>query len=131
MATYRISYTDGETETVEAHTLEPSGSHYVGRVGDGSASAYIPAVNVRSIVRQDDQAEDEAAAPRFHERATQAEEKLKAFMDKRYRIESERKAALLDALGMDQTRDWDDILNAARGLRGQLDAVRERDANTP
>jgi hypothetical protein len=54
MASYRISYTDGETETVEAHTLEPSGSHYVGWAADGSASAYIPVVNVRSIVRQDD-----------------------------------------------------------------------------
>ncbi|MFJ9633818.1 hypothetical protein ACIRU8_39600 [Streptomyces sp. NPDC101175] len=31
------------------------------------------------------------------------------------------KAALLDALGMDRTRDWDDIGNAAVGLRKQRD----------
>ncbi|WP_329215259.1 hypothetical protein OG352_06435 [Streptomyces sp. NBC_01485] len=32
------------------------------------------------------------------------------------------KAALLDALGMDHTRDWDDIRNAAAGLRKKCDA---------
>lgn len=35
------------------------------------------------------------------------------------------KAALLDALGMDRTRDWDDIRNAAAGLRKQRDAQAE------
>ncbi|MEU2566614.1 MULTISPECIES: hypothetical protein [Streptomyces] len=87
----------------------------------------IPANDTSAyLARTEEQAESE----RVSERALQAEEKLNAFMDKRYRIESERKAALLDALGMDQTRDWDDILNAARGLREQMDAMRERDANT-
>ncbi|MET9909695.1 hypothetical protein ABZZ74_23320 [Streptomyces sp. NPDC006476] len=32
------------------------------------------------------------------------------------------KNELLDALGMDRTRDWDDIRNAAAGLRNQRDA---------
>ncbi|MEC4016113.1 hypothetical protein [Streptomyces sp. H27-D2] len=54
MARYLISYLDGESETVTAANLEPSGSQYIAWVGDGSAAAYIPAVNVRSIVRQDD-----------------------------------------------------------------------------
>jgi hypothetical protein len=35
------------------------------------------------------------------------------------------KNELLDALGMDRTRDWDDIRNAARGLRKQRDAQAE------
>lgn len=30
------------------------------------------------------------------------------------------KAALLEALGMSPTRDWDDIVNAARGMRRRL-----------
>lgn len=55
MARYLISYLDGESETVTAANLEPSGSQYIAWTGDGSATAYIPAVNVRSIVRQDDQ----------------------------------------------------------------------------
>jgi hypothetical protein len=33
-----------------------------------------------------------------------------------------RKAALLEALGMDHTRDWDDIRNAVAGLRKERDA---------
>lgn len=33
-----------------------------------------------------------------------------------------RKPALTDALGMDRLRDWDDIVNAARGLRKERDA---------
>ena len=40
----------------------------------------------------------------------------------RKRVANECKAALLDALGMDRTRDWDDIRNAARGLRQECDA---------
>jgi hypothetical protein len=32
------------------------------------------------------------------------------------------KNELLDALGMDRTRDWDDIRNATRGLRHERDA---------
>jgi hypothetical protein len=55
MARYRIIYTDGETETITADTLEPSGGQYIGWA-DGSAVAYIPAGNVRSIVREDDEA---------------------------------------------------------------------------
>jgi hypothetical protein len=35
---------------------------------------------------------------------------------------AKRKNELLDALGMDRTRDWDDIRNAASGLRKQRDA---------
>jgi hypothetical protein len=54
MATYLISYLDGDTETVIAATLEPSGGQYVAWAGDGSASAYIPISNVRSVVRQED-----------------------------------------------------------------------------
>jgi hypothetical protein len=56
MARYRIAYLDGETETITAANLEPSGNQYIAWVGDGSAAAYIPAANVRSIVRQDDEA---------------------------------------------------------------------------
>jgi hypothetical protein len=131
MARFEINYLTCNTEYVNATEVgyDADAADYMFRSGD-RLNALIPARNVVSIHRQDDQTEEEAAAPRFHERAIQAEAKLKAFMDKRYRIESERKAALLDALGMDQTRDWDDILNAARGLRGQLNATRERDANT-
>lgn len=43
----------------------------------------------------------------------------------RKRVSKEQKAALTDALGMDRLRDWDDILNAARGLREQRDAQAE------
>ncbi|MBR8638607.1 hypothetical protein KEF29_03155 [Streptomyces tuirus] len=35
------------------------------------------------------------------------------------------KAALLDALGIDRTRDWDDIRNAAAGLRKDRDTQAE------
>ncbi|WP_030344741.1 hypothetical protein [Streptomyces sp. NRRL S-1022] len=57
------------------------------------------------------------------ERAIQAEEKLKAFMDKRYEVEEKRKASLTDALGMDRLRDWDDILNAVTGCRMDREAL--------
>lgn len=46
-------------------------------------------------------------------RAEQAEAEL----DVRKRVAKEQKAVLLDALGMDRVRDWDDIVNSARGLR--------------
>lgn len=71
------------------------------------------------------EAEARAEPRRADERAIQAEEKLKAFMEKRYVIEQERKALLTDALGMDRTRDWDDIRNAAHGIRKQRDALAE------
>ena len=58
MARYLISYLDGESEIVTAVNLEPSGGQYIAWAGDGSAAAYIPAANVRSIVRQDDKAVD-------------------------------------------------------------------------
>lgn len=56
MAHYLVSYLDGETEIITAANLEPSGNQYIAWVGDGSAAAYVPAANVRSIVRQDDEA---------------------------------------------------------------------------
>ncbi|MDR3081610.1 MAG: hypothetical protein LBV60_11915 [Streptomyces sp.] len=56
MAKYPISCLNGDAEEITADNLEPSGSQYVGRAGDGSAVAYIPAANVRSIIRQDDEA---------------------------------------------------------------------------
>ncbi|WP_309049112.1 hypothetical protein [Streptomyces sp.] len=73
-------------------------------------TAYLPEVEAQAEPRRDD------------ERAIQAEEKLKAFMKKRYVIEQEHKALLTDALGMDRLRDWDDIRNAAAGLRQERDA---------
>jgi hypothetical protein len=47
---------------------------------------------------------------------------------------NQHKAALLDALGMDRTRDWDDIRNAAAALRKERDAqveTLERVRNLP
>ncbi|MEH0417809.1 hypothetical protein [Streptomyces sp. B21-083] len=38
---------------------------------------------------------------------------------------NQQKAAITDALGMDRTRDWDDIRNAARGLRKERGAQAE------
>lgn len=58
MARYLISYLDGESETVTADNLEPSGNQYIAWAGDGSAAAYIPAANVRSVVRQDEAVND-------------------------------------------------------------------------
>jgi hypothetical protein len=54
MAQYLVTYLDGEAETITAANLEPSGHQYIAWVGDGSAAAYIPAINVRSIVLQRD-----------------------------------------------------------------------------
>ncbi|MGW2048553.1 hypothetical protein ACWCPF_25725 [Streptomyces sp. NPDC001858] len=56
MARYLITYLDGESESITAAKLEPSSGQYVAWVGDGSAAAYIPISNVRSVVRQADQA---------------------------------------------------------------------------
>jgi hypothetical protein len=69
--------------------------------------------------------EERAEPAHADERVIQAEEKLKAFMDRRHGVENERKTALLDALDMDRTRDWDDIRNAAAGLRKDRDAKAE------
>lgn len=55
MARYLITYLDGETETVTAANLEPSGGQYIAWVGDGSAAAYIPITNVRSVHRLNDE----------------------------------------------------------------------------
>jgi hypothetical protein len=55
MARYLISYLDGESETVTAADLAPSGSQYIAWVGDGCAAAFIPAANVRSIIRLNDE----------------------------------------------------------------------------
>ncbi|CUW31774.1 hypothetical protein [Streptomyces reticuli] len=88
----------------------------------------IPANDLTGYLSE---AEEQAETPRPNERAIQAEEKLKAFMDKRYAIEELRKASLTDALGLDRLRDWDDIVNAARGMREQVDATREQDVSAP
>ncbi|MCX4543784.1 hypothetical protein [Streptomyces sp. NBC_01565] len=50
MASYLIKYLDGETETVQADTLEDFGVQYVG-YAEGVAVAFIPTCNVRSVVR--------------------------------------------------------------------------------
>jgi hypothetical protein len=59
---------------------------------------------------------EQSTPSRVDDRAIQAEAKLKAFAEARHAVEQERKATLTDALGMDRTRDWDDIVNAARGI---------------
>ena len=56
MARFLVTYTDGDTETITAERIDSSGSQYIGWVGDGSVAAYIPSTNVRSIVRQGDEA---------------------------------------------------------------------------
>jgi len=86
----------------------------------------IPANDLTAYLGE---AEEQAETPRANERAMRAEEKLKAFMDKRYAIEELRKANLTDALGLDRLLDWDDIVNAARGMREQVDTTREQDAS--
>lgn len=55
MARYEINYLDGNTDTVTAANLEPSGGQYIAWNTDGSAAAYIPAANVRSIIRRDEE----------------------------------------------------------------------------
>jgi hypothetical protein len=66
------------------------------------------------------------------EMARSRDEWMKAATDAQDRLERERenrdsrKAALTDALGMDRLRDWDDIVNAARGLRKDRDAQRDQ-----
>lgn len=59
MATYRITYTDPglDVAEVDVDLIERSGSDYVlyrGRAVVG----YIPAINVRSVIRQDDETVD-------------------------------------------------------------------------
>jgi len=85
----------------------------------------IPANDTSAYLR-DSEADERAEPQRADERAIQAEEKLKAFMEKRYTIEQERKASLTDALGLDRLRDWDDIRNAAAGVRKQRDTQAEK-----
>jgi hypothetical protein len=95
----------------------------------------IPANDTTAYLRDSEQVE-RAEPGRTDERARQAEEKLKTFMEKRYAIEQERKASLTDALGIDRLRDWDDIRNAAAALRRERDAQaaaaqRVRDLHRP
>ncbi|MFJ6239571.1 hypothetical protein ACIQH0_36425 [Streptomyces griseus] len=52
MARYEINYLDGNTDTITANNLEPSGGQYIAWNTDGSAAAYIPAANVRSIIKR-------------------------------------------------------------------------------
>lgn len=58
MPQYLIEYLDGDSDTITADDIEPSGSQYIAWAGDGSAAAYIPAANVRSIIRQAAEAVD-------------------------------------------------------------------------
>ncbi|MEU5772718.1 hypothetical protein ABZ819_05355 [Streptomyces venezuelae] len=55
MAQYKIKYLDGEIETVAANLVESDGRQYV-IYRSGKPAGYIPAANVRSVLRQDDQA---------------------------------------------------------------------------
>jgi hypothetical protein len=57
MAQYLISYLDGETETITASGIETGGVQYV-LYQDGKPAAFIPVTNVRSVIRQDDEAVD-------------------------------------------------------------------------
>jgi hypothetical protein len=54
MPRYRITFDNGHEEIIEADSLEPSGDHFVGWAGDGSAVAYIPRGNVLLVVRVND-----------------------------------------------------------------------------
>lgn len=58
MARYNVTYLDGDSETVTANLVEPSGGQYV-VYRQGKPVGYIPAANVRSILRQDDAAMDD------------------------------------------------------------------------
>ncbi|UPZ27638.1 hypothetical protein MUK60_07300 [Streptomyces sp. LRE541] len=55
MAQYEIKYLDGESETVTANLIESDGRQYV-IYRSGKPAGYIPASNVRSVLRQDDEA---------------------------------------------------------------------------
>lgn len=57
MARYEIKYLDGESETVTANLIESDGRQYV-NYRNGKPAGYIPASNVRSVLRQDDEAVD-------------------------------------------------------------------------
>lgn len=54
MANYQVTYLIGETETIQADTIDPAQGQYIA-YRDNTAVAYLPAVNVLSIVRQDAQ----------------------------------------------------------------------------
>jgi hypothetical protein len=57
MARYLISYLDGETETITASGIETGDVQYVA-YRDGKPAAFIPVANVRSVIRQNDEAVD-------------------------------------------------------------------------
>ena len=133
MARYTINYLTGDTDSVEAEAVncDDSSCMYVfrGPAPHHQTVALAPFVNVRSILRQDDEPTptsavtwtnaDEAPA-REAEALRLAQERtgIACDMDRLAKWKNE----LTDALGMDRTRDWDDIRNAARGLRKQRDA---------
>ena len=50
---YTVTYTDGTSEEVTANTIEPANGQYI-VYRDGTPAGFIPATNVRSIIRQDD-----------------------------------------------------------------------------
>jgi hypothetical protein len=85
----------------------------------------IPANDTTAYLRGDETAWTEAAE--MQTRATEglrlADERTDIARDM-YRL-AKWKNELADALGMDRTRDWDDIRNAARGLRKDRDAKAE------
>lgn len=54
MATYTINYLTGDTETVQADSLIRDGDEYVASTGV-TTIARIPALNVRSILRAEDE----------------------------------------------------------------------------
>lgn len=56
MPRYTITYLTSDSEIIEAKYVEPVGGQYIGWAGDGSAAAYIPIVNVLSVVRLADEA---------------------------------------------------------------------------
>ncbi|GLP64317.1 hypothetical protein TUSST3_09370 [Streptomyces sp. TUS-ST3] len=58
MARYRIAYLDGEDENVTANTIEITGSQYV-VYRDGKPAGFVPVANVRSVHRQDDEADSQ------------------------------------------------------------------------
>ncbi|MFF8589953.1 hypothetical protein ACF061_00695 [Streptomyces sp. NPDC015220] len=55
MAQYLINYLTGDTDTIEADTVDEEGYQYTGYV-NGKIVAHIPRANVRSIILQDDEA---------------------------------------------------------------------------
>ncbi|MFF7329659.1 hypothetical protein [Streptomyces sp. NPDC008150] len=57
MARYTINYLTGDTDEITATTVEPLGDQYTAFRGN-TPVAHIPAANVRSIIRQDEQVAD-------------------------------------------------------------------------